>query len=186
MFGATVFDFWGTHDNWPMLGGPECQLAFVVEYARRQREQYCSIFIHDDHSEQDDNEMPIRFAKMIKRRKEIDASAKKSMPRPKRQKKNCLFDIALRRVEDGAESVQVICSGDEFDNMEHKMVALLEARDLGDAEDGIQLRDAPGAHHGGQVRRHQCAPQPPQRTGAARLQPLPLSYRRAGAIQIAE
>lgn len=127
MFGATVFDFWGTHDNWPMLGGPECQLAFVLEYVRRQREQYCSIFIHDDHSEQDDNEMPIRFAKMIKRRKEIDASAKKSKPRPKRQKKNCLFDIALRRVEDGAESVQVICSGDEFDNMEHKVVALLEA-----------------------------------------------------------
>ena len=140
MFWATVFDFWRTHDNWPMMGGPECQLAFILAHVRKQREQYCSIFIHDDHSEQDENELPIRFAKMIKRHKEIDASARKSMPRPKRQKKNCLFDIELRRVQDGAESVQVICSGDESGKMELKVVALLEAVLFHDQVSSLELQ----------------------------------------------
>ena len=123
MFGATVFNFWRTHDNWPMMGGPECQLAFILAYARKQREEYCSIFINNDHSEPDENDLPLRFAKMIKRRKKIDAITTIA-PRPKRPKKNCPFDIELRRVQDGAESVQLICPGN---NMECKVVALLEA-----------------------------------------------------------
>ena len=84
--------------------------------------------------------MLIRFAKMIKRHTEIDARARKSMPRPKRQKKNCLFDIELRRVQDGAESVQVICSGDESGKMELKVVALLEAVLFHDQVSSLELQ----------------------------------------------
>ena len=33
MFGATVFDFWRMDNNWPMLGSPECQMAFILAHA---------------------------------------------------------------------------------------------------------------------------------------------------------
>jgi hypothetical protein len=70
-----------------------------------------------------------------------DAAPPSPKPKPpKRIKKNCPFEIQIRRAENGGESVELISPDEETPHLELKVVNLLEACYLNDNLSSVELQ----------------------------------------------
>ena len=145
----SVLDYWGRSEEFPLFGDVSAAMDFCYREMLKEREAYDLIMNDGPPCSVPKSEPSSRIAKMLQRREDYDLvrtdAAPPSPPTPKpkppkRIKKNCPFEIQIRRAENGGESVELISPDEEALHLEIKVVNLLEACFLNDKISSVELQ----------------------------------------------